>query len=219
MAANNLALEALLAGPRLIGRSPLAFIAWVGVRLVEQYASLAILLATRLGGAAPGVGAVWAVLIALPFEAVLVAGILRALLKPEKRAFAFLRLSVVEANMAGLLVLAGLVGAIIAVPGSIAAAYIAFALKQQLLAGSALVVGSVVAALAMMRLRPRRRSWSTSGASTCRAPGAPARAATSSWSWRWSGRRFWSVSGAVSPSGSRGSPSLPPGPPCFRPCA
>ena len=53
MAANNLALEALLAGPRLIGRSPLAFVAWVGVRLVEQYASLAILLAARLGGAAP----------------------------------------------------------------------------------------------------------------------------------------------------------------------
>jgi hypothetical protein len=150
MAANP-AREAALAGVRLIGRSPLAFLAWVAVRLAEQYASLAVLLGARLGGAALGVGAVWAVLVALPFEAVLLSAILRAELKPEKRAFAFLRLSTVEANMAGLLVLAGLAGALIAVPASVAAAYAAFALKQRLLAGTALLAGSIVAALALMR--------------------------------------------------------------------
>lgn len=153
MAANP-AREAALAGVRLIGRSPLAFLAWVGVRLAEQYVTLAILLAARLGGAILGVGAVWAVLVALPFEAVLVAAILRAELKPEQRAFAFLRLSRVEANMAGLLVLAGLAGALIAVPASIIAAYAALALKQRLLAGSALLVGALVAALALMRFAP-----------------------------------------------------------------
>jgi hypothetical protein len=150
----NLALQALLAGPRLIGRSPLACLAWVGVRLLEQYLSLAILLAARLGGATLGVGGVWAALLAVPFEAVLVAAILRALLKPEKPDFAFLRLGAVEAKMAGLLVLAGLVGALVALPISIAAAYVAFALKQPLLAGSALVIGSIVAALVLMRFAP-----------------------------------------------------------------
>lgn len=153
MAANP-AREAAVAGARLIGRSPLAFLAWVAVRLAEQYVSLAILLAARLGGAALGVGAVWAVLAALPFEAVLICAILRAQLKPEQRALAFLRLGPVEANMAGLLVLAGLAGALIAVPTSIAAAYLALALKQRLLAGSALLVGSIVAALVLMRFAP-----------------------------------------------------------------
>lgn len=152
--AANLAVRAALAGPRLIGRSPLAFLAWVGMRLAEQYVSLAILLAARLGGAALGVGAVWAVLLAVPFEAVLVAAMLRAELKPEKPAFAFLRLGIVEANMAGLLVLAGLAGALVAVPASIAAAYAAFALKQRLLAGSALVIGALAAALMLMRFAP-----------------------------------------------------------------
>jgi hypothetical protein len=146
--------DAAVAGARLIGRSPLAFLAWVAVRLAEQYVSLAVLLAARLGGAALGVGAVWAVLLALPFEAVLVAAILRAELKPEQRAFAFLRLGPVEANMAGLLVLAGLAGALVAVPASLAAAYVALALKQRLLAGSALLFGSLVAGLALMRFAP-----------------------------------------------------------------
>jgi hypothetical protein len=153
MAANP-ARETALAGLRLIGRSPLAVLAWVGVRLAEQYASLAVLLAARLWGAAPGVGAVWAVLVALPFEAVLVAAILRAELKPQARAFAYLRLGRVEANMAGLLVLAGLAGALIAVPTAVAAAYVVFALKQSLLGGSTLLIGSVAAALALMRFAP-----------------------------------------------------------------
>jgi hypothetical protein len=152
--APNPAREAALAGARLIGRSPLAFLAWVAVRLAEQYVSLAILLAARQGGAATGVGAVWAVLLAVPFEAVLVSAVLRAELKPEKRAFAFLRLGPVEANMAGLLVLAGLAGALIAVPASLAAAYAALALKQRLLAASALLIGSIAAALALMRFAP-----------------------------------------------------------------
>jgi hypothetical protein len=153
MAANP-AREAALAGLRLIGRSPLAFLAWVGVRLAEQYVSLAILLAARLGGAVQGVGAVWAVLLALPFEAVLVSAILRAELKPQARAFAYLRLGAVEANMVGLLLLAGLAGALIAAPTAIVAAYVVFALKQPLLAGSALLIGSVAAALALMRFAP-----------------------------------------------------------------
>jgi hypothetical protein len=152
--AANLAIQAALAGVRLIGRSPLAFLAWVVVRLAEQYATLAVLLAARLGGAILGVGAVWAVLLAVPFEAVLVAAVLRAELRPQARAFAFLRIGAVEASMAGLLVLAGLAGALIAVPASVAAAYLAFALKQRLLAGSALLIGSLVAALALMRFAP-----------------------------------------------------------------
>ena len=153
-AAANPARTAALAGVSLIGRSPLAFLAWVGVRLAEQYATLAILLAARLGGAVFGVGAVWAVLVAVPFEAVLVAAILRAELKPQDRTFGYLRLSRVEANMAGLLVLAGLAGALIAVPASVAAAYAALALKQRLLAGSALLIGSLGAGLALMRFAP-----------------------------------------------------------------
>ena len=56
--------------------------------------------------------------------------------------------------MAGLVVLAGLVGAVIAAPASIAAAYVAFALKQKLLAGSALMIGQVAAALVLMRFSP-----------------------------------------------------------------
>jgi hypothetical protein len=154
MAAANLVREAALAGPRLIARSPLTFLAWVAVRLAEQYAALAILLGARLGGAASGVGAVWAVLVAVPFEAVLVSALLRAELKPQAHRSAFLRLSAVEANMAGLLVLAGLAGAVIAVPTALAAATLAFALKQRLLAGSALLIGSAVAALALMRFAP-----------------------------------------------------------------
>jgi hypothetical protein len=153
MAANP-ARAAALAGARLIGRSPLTYLAWVAVRLASEYVALAVLLAASLGHAAPGVGAVWAVLLSLPFEAVLIAAVLRAELKPERRAFAFLRLSRVEANMAGLLVLAGRAGALIAVPASIAAAYAAFALKQRLLAGTALLIGSLVAALGLMRFAP-----------------------------------------------------------------
>jgi hypothetical protein len=152
--AANLAIRAALAGPRLIARSPLAFLAWVAVRLAEQYVSLSVILGASLGGAAFGVGGVWAVLLSLPFEAVLVAAILRAELKPQKPAFAFLRIGAVEANMIGLLVLMGLAGAIISVPVSIAASYVALAFKQRLLAGSALLIGSVVAALVLIRFAP-----------------------------------------------------------------
>ena len=146
--------EAVLAGPRLLARSPLAFVAWVLLRIAEQYATLAVLLAARLGGAVLGVGAVWAVLLALPFEAVLVAALLRAQLKPQAKAFAYLRLGRVEFNMAGLLVLAGLAGALIALPVSIAAAYVGFGLKLPLVAGSSLAIGSLAAALGLMRFAP-----------------------------------------------------------------
>jgi hypothetical protein len=152
--AANLAVQAALAGPRLIARSPLAFLAWVGIRLAEQYVSLGILLGASRAGAAYGVGGAWAALLAVPFEAVVVAAILRAELKPQRPAYAFLRLSEVEAKMVGLLVLVGLVGAIIAVPASLAAAYLALTLKQRLLAGTALTIGQVVAALVLIRFAP-----------------------------------------------------------------
>ncbi len=146
--------EAVLAGPRLIARSPLAFGAWVLIRIAEQYVTLAILLGARQAGAAIGVGPAWSVLAALPFEAVLIAALLRAALKPEASALGYLRLARTELRMAGLLVLAGLAGVVISVPASIAAAYIAFALQQRLLAGSALAIGSAVAVLALARLAP-----------------------------------------------------------------
>ena len=145
---------ALLAGPRLLAGSPLSFLGWVLVRIAEQYVTLAVLLAARLGGAVLGVGAVWAVLLALPFEAVLVAALLRAELRPQAKAFAYLRLGRVEFNMAGLLVLAGLAGAAVALPVSIAAAYVGFGLRQPLVAGSSLAIGSVAAALVLMRFAP-----------------------------------------------------------------
>ena len=152
--AGDLIIQALLSGPRLIGRSPLAFLAWVAVRLAEQYVSLAVILAARLGGATLGVGSIWAALLAVPFEAVLVSAVLRAALQPEKRAAAFLRFGGVEAKMASLLVLAGLAGVLIAVPASIAATYAIFTLKQLFLVRSALLIGAVAAALMLMRFAP-----------------------------------------------------------------
>jgi len=147
-----LIVQAALAGPRLIGRAPLAFLAWVLLRLVEQYVTLAILLGGRLTGAALNVGAVWSVLASLPFEAILVCALLRAQFRPQARAFAYLRAGGVELRMAGLLILGGLAGVVIALPVSIAAAYVGFGLKQPFLAGSALAIGAVVAALILMRL-------------------------------------------------------------------
>jgi hypothetical protein len=152
--AANLAIRTALAGPRLIARSPLAFLAWVGVRLAEQYVSLAVLFAANQGHAAFGVGSAWAVLLSLPFEAVLLSAILRAELKPESKGFASLQLGAVEASMAGLMLLAGLVGVLIAVPAAIAGAELGVVLRQPLVAVSALVIGSVAAALALMRFAP-----------------------------------------------------------------
>ena len=142
MAANP-ARDAAVAGARLIGRSPLAFLAWIAVRLAEQYAALAVLLGAHLAHSAIGVGPVWAVLLAVPFEAVLVSAILRAELRPQERAFAFLRLGRIEANMAGLLILAGLAGAVVAVPVLILVAYAGLGLKSPALAGSAPFAGSI----------------------------------------------------------------------------
>jgi hypothetical protein len=144
--------EAILAGPRLIARSPLAFVAWVLLRIVEQYLGLAILIGCRNGG--QFVGAVWAVLASLPFEAVILAAILRAELQPRDKAFVFLRLGRAELRLAGILVIAGLAGVIVALPVSMGVAYIAFGLQQRLLAGSALAIGSAVAAMALMRFSP-----------------------------------------------------------------
>ena len=139
---------------RLIGRTPLSFLAWVGLRVIEQYVTLAVLLAAELGGAQPGVGAAWGVLLALPFEAALIAALLRAELKPAAPGFAFLRLGHVEFRMAGLLLLAGLAAAAVALPASIGAAYLGYALRQRAVAGSALVLGSLAAALALARFSP-----------------------------------------------------------------
>ena len=147
-----LILQAALAGPRLIGRAPLAFLAWVLLRLVEQYITLVILLGARLAGAMLNVGAVWSVLASLPFEAILVCALLRAQFSPQARSFAYLRVGGVELRMAGLLILGGLAGVVVALPMSIAAAYVGFGLKQPVLAGSALTIGALVAALILMRL-------------------------------------------------------------------
>ncbi|MEI9890688.1 MAG: hypothetical protein WDN45_08925 [Caulobacteraceae bacterium] len=146
--------QAALAGLRLIGRAPVAFLVWVGLRLVEQYVTLAVLLAALLSKAMPGVGAVWAVLLGLPFEAVLIAALLRAELKPRAGELGFLRLGHTEFRMAGLLLIAGLVAAVIAVPSSIGVAYLGYALQQRALAGASLAIGAVVAILALLRLAP-----------------------------------------------------------------
>jgi hypothetical protein len=146
--------EAVLAGPRMVARAPLAFLAWALLRIAEQYVALAILLGARQAGAALGVGPVWSVLASLPFEAVLIAALLRAALKPGAKAFAYLRLGRTELRMAGVLLLAWLAGVAIALPASIAAAYVAYGLQQRLLAGWALLIGMAVAALALMRFAP-----------------------------------------------------------------
>ena len=146
--------QAGLAGLRLIGRFPLAFLAWVALRMAEQYVTLAVLLGAQLSHAMPGIGAIWAVLLALPFEAVLIAAILRAELKPTAKGAAFIRLGDVEFRMAGLLLLAGLAAAVIALPLSIGAAYLGYALQQRWLAGQALAVGLGAAALGLMRFAP-----------------------------------------------------------------
>src|SRR5665213_3642231 len=146
--------EAVLAGPRLIGRSPVAFLAWVLLRIAEQYVSLAILLGARQTGAGLGVGAAWSVLAALPFEAVLIAALLRGQLRPDAKRFAYMRLGHTEFRMAGFLILGGLAGLTIALPASLAAAYVGYAVQQRLLAGSALGIGSAIAALVLMRFSP-----------------------------------------------------------------
>jgi len=149
----NLAREAVLAGPRLLGRAPLAFLAWVALRIVEQVVALAILSAAPLAGMR-NVGSVWASLASLPFEAVILAAMFRGLLEPKAKGFAWLRLSTVEFKMAGVLLLARLVGVLVAFLASIGVAYLAYFLQQKALAGSALWIGSAVAALALMRFAP-----------------------------------------------------------------
>lgn len=146
--------EAVLAGPRVIARSPLAFLAWTLLRIIEQYAALAILVGARQAGAALGVGAVWSVLASLPFEAALISALLRAVRRPEDKAFAWLRLGGTEFRMAGVLILAGLAGLVIALPVSIAGAYLGYGLHQLFVAESALAIGSAVAALALLRFAP-----------------------------------------------------------------
>lgn len=144
-------MQAALAGPRLIGRAPLAFVAWVLLRLVEQYVTLAILLAGRLSGAALNAGAVWSALASLPFEAILVCALFRAQLMPKAQGLAYLRAGGVEFRMAGLLILGSLAGVVVALPVSIAAAYAAFGLKQHWVAESALTIGALVAVVALAR--------------------------------------------------------------------
>lgn len=146
--------EAILAGPRLIARAPLSFLAWVGVRLAEQYVTLAVLLAARQAGAALGVGPAWSALASLPFEALLVSALLRGQLRPQARAFAWLRAGRVEFRMAGLLILAALAAVVIALPVSIAVAYLGFGLRQPLIAESSLTTGALVAAVVLMRFAP-----------------------------------------------------------------
>jgi hypothetical protein len=100
------------------------------------------------------VGSVWASLASLPFEAVLVAAMFRGLLEPKAKGFAWLRLSTTEFKMAGVLLLARLVGVLVALLASIGVAYVAYFLQQKGLARSALLIGSAVAALVLLRFAP-----------------------------------------------------------------
>ena len=114
---------------------------------------MAILVAARLSGMV-GVGAAWATLASLPFEAVIIAAMIRAELQPGVKGVAYLRLSGVEFKMAGLLILAGLTRLLVALPTALAIAYVTYTLQQKALAGSVLLLGSAAAALALMRFAP-----------------------------------------------------------------
>jgi hypothetical protein len=146
--------EAVLAGPRLIARSPVAFVAWVLLRIAALYAPLAVLLWATEAHAGFGVGTAWALLVPLPFESVLAAAILRAALKPDAKGFVFARLGHTEFRMAGLLILATLVIVLIALPTLTAVGYIAVGLQQPAVARLALPLGLAVAVLALTRFSP-----------------------------------------------------------------
>jgi hypothetical protein len=149
----SLATEAVLAGPRLLARAPVAFLAWVGLRFVEQVVALAILLGAPFIGMA-GVGSVWAALSSLPFEAVIIAAMFRGLLDPQAKGFAWLRLGAVEFKMAGVLVLARLAGLLVDLVALVGVAYVAYFLQQKALARAAFLIGSAAAALVFMRFAP-----------------------------------------------------------------
>lgn len=145
--------DAVLAGPRLMVRAPWSFVAWVALRIVEQYVTLAILLAASFAGSVD-VATVWSTLASLPFEAVLIAAMLRAQLDPQDQGVAWFRLSVVELKMAGLLVLATLVGLLVAFPVTIGVAELVFGLKRRALAQFVPMIGAAAAGLALMRFAP-----------------------------------------------------------------
>lgn len=146
--------SAWLAGPALIRRAPLAFAVWTLWRMAGRYASSAVILAVRGAGGGLESSAVWGAVIALPFEAVLMTAVLRGCLGQGEPRRAFLGLGLAEAKMAGLILLAGLAGMLIALPSSLAAAYVGYFLRQKLLAASALGLGAAVSALVLMRLAP-----------------------------------------------------------------
>lgn len=145
--------QALLAGARLIRSAPLAVLLWALLRIVEQYLSLAAILAFRNpGGLDPG--AVLGVLVVLPFEAVLVSAVFRAHLRPACATSGFVRFGRTEAKMAGVMLLGAMAGLLIALPASIAASYAAYFMRQPGFGGQALSIGTAAAALGLMRLAP-----------------------------------------------------------------
>lgn len=145
---------AWLTGPALIRRAPAAFAVWVLLQMAGEYASTAVMFAIRNGRGGLGPGPVWAVVVALPFHALLMTAVLRGCLGLGRPSRAFLGAGATEAKMAGLTLLAGVVGMMVALPASMAAAYVSYFLHIKLLAGWVLGVGAAVAALALMRVAP-----------------------------------------------------------------
>ena len=145
---------AWLNGPALIRRAPVAVLVWVLLRSVGQYVSLAVVQAARDAHLGPLASNLWGAAVDLPFQAVLVTAVVRACLGLGDPRRVYLDVGATEARMAVLIVLGGLVAMLIALPASIAATYLAYFLKQKLLAGSVLGIGATVSALALMRLAP-----------------------------------------------------------------
>lgn len=145
--------QAALAGPSLIRRAPTVFGAWVLIRFVEQYLAMSLSLAIRTGPLSGSIPAeLWGALIALPIEGVLMAAVLRALLRPEDNRAAYLRLGPVELRMMTLIALAFLAGLIVALPVSLAGAYVAYYLHWKMTLGALLGLGAAGSALALLRL-------------------------------------------------------------------
>ncbi len=136
--------DAVLAAPRLVLAHPAAFAAWALVAFVQEMAYSGVIL---LSGSP-----ISAFLVNLPFTAVLLAAILRAWLQPQESRAAWLRLGPEEFWVLILLALAAVVMAAVAIPVSIVAAMAAKAMGLRLMGGPALVLGSVVAGLVILRL-------------------------------------------------------------------
>jgi hypothetical protein len=150
--------DALLAGPRAIVRAPESYLAWVLISFVEARAHSALVLSMRRtmlsGPAPPGVGMAEAGLTALLpilFSTLLTAAALRAVLQPQARAFAYLRLGPAELRILVLEALgfAVFLGLTFAISGVVSNAMAA--VGQPILAGRALLIGAVAGGIAVIR--------------------------------------------------------------------